>query len=443
MEKFKYKNITDKFLSLEKKHDLLSYKISNVYFWQISRIRIYFAIKKKLDSKRDNQFNSDVKSYKKKILYRVFINSLFFNPFFSKKYNIIVFDSGRLYKFQESYIDIYTHYLCNYFEKERKKYIKYETNYENDKTLTNRTLKNKHIDFINIASKFITVFQNFKLSNEDKNFLHLIEKEINASFNINLNLYEIIISDIKDFKSKYLIYNMLFRKISPKEIFLINGGLKTYIVAAAKNNNIRVNELQHGLISNYGIVNNFPYSPPDSIAYYPNRFFKWSNIYMCHAILPLSKRNIVNFTNEHLNKMLESTKDINKEKNTILIISQPNVSLDIIKFVERNLHELRDYEILYKAHPAENKDILQDFIMKVSKMYSNIYFIDNEYSIYSLMKKSQYVIGVYSSALFEAPVFGCNVILLNFEGVEMAYPLLEDKRNIIIEVNSKLSDFIN
>jgi len=431
-----YRDTVDKFLSIEQKYNLLSYKIGEVYFWQISRINIYLAIMSRIIE--NNSFETVSPLHKKKIFHRIFINCLLFNPFFSKDADILVFDSGRLYKEKDHYIDIYTHYLCDRLNNEKVKYIKYETNYNNDDKLKNRSLENKHTDFITLAAKILTIFKNYKPTREEKEFLLFIEKEINECFNIKIDILKIVVPDINVFKSQYPFYYQLFKKTKPKDIFMVNAGLKPYIVAAAKKQNIRVNELQHGLISNYDIINHFPNSKADSLAYYPTRFFKWNNVDMCHSVLPLSENNIVSFNNEHLKRCLENNSHVKKVKNTILIVSQPVGSLNIFSFIKRNLSSLKEYEIIYKIHPAENKTILKEFKNKIEKEYSNISFIDNECSIYSLMKKSEYILGVFSSALFEAQLFDCKIILLNIDGVEMSLPLLIKGNARLVNMNERL-----
>ena len=58
------------------------------------------------------------------------------------------------------------------------------------------------------------------------------------------------------------------------------------------------------------------------------------------------------------------------------------------------------------------------------------------------MKRAKYVVGIYSSALFEATAFNCEIILLNLPGVEMAFPLLNNPVNKLLDVNGKLSDIL-
>jgi len=433
-----YKKITDKFLSIENKYKLLDQKIKGVYFWQISRVNIYLEIKNKILNGNNLIEKNILKKRLKHLPRRLFINSILLNPFFTKKKNeIIIFSSGRLYNDGNKTIDIYTDYLCEDLDKEGISYTKYETNYLNDHILSKRQ-RNKHIDFIVLFSKLIRFLYSTKLNDKEYSLIESIRKDINENFGIEINILSIIKSDIKSFKSQYHLYKLLFKLEKPKEIFIVNSSDKPYIIAAAKDQKIIINELQHGLISDCDIINNFPYIKPNSLEYFPTRFFMWNNIDMCYASLPLSKDNIIPFRNKHIDKWLQKTTNINKEKNTILVISQPFESLNILEYIENNISQLKEYKFIYKIHPAENKDIIKQMIEKMIIKYTNIYIIEDEEPIYSLLKKAEYVLGVYSSALFEAPLFKCKIILLNLEGVEMSLPLINNNKAKLLDLNRSL-----
>lgn len=438
------KQITDLFISIENKYNLLQYKIKGIYVWQISRVSIYLKI---IDTFTcNNNLNSSRIFHKYRDLsHRLFINCFFFNPFIflKRKNDILVFDSGRKYKNENDFIDIYTNYLCNDLDKMGLSYTLYETNYKYDLPLLKRSIHTKHLDFIYLLSNFLSSFFLFRLRKQDIKFIKIIEDEMHTNYGIHVDILSIIIHDIRIFKSQYPFYKALFKIKVPKQIYIINSSDKPAIIAAAKKQNIAVNELQHGLISNAGIVCNFPDVKADSLQYFPDRFYVWKNINMCYTKLPLSENNIIHFENQHLNKWIQKTSSIPKITNTILVVSQPYSSIDIINFISQNLKYMPHYNFIYKIHPAENSVIMMEYKKEITQKYDNISFTDNEESIYILLKKSEYVIGVFSSALFEAKHFSCKIILLNLPGVEMSYPLLEEDGTKLLNISDKLIDAIN
>lgn len=433
-----YKKAIDIFFSIEQKFNLLSYKINGLYFWQLSRVNIYLKIINTINQ-HGNNFHVNNKGKNIRLFHRILINSFFFNPFVDcRKKDFLVFESGRRYNDGAKHIDIYTHYLCERMTKNGESFTLYKKGYDSTDQLSRKSVHVKHIDFITLLTRIIRFFYTIRISINDMKFIKKIENEINERYNININLLDIIKIDLINFKCQFPLYKLLFRIKSPKEIYIINSSDNQYIVDAAKKLGIIVNELQHGLISDYDVICNFPNTEPDSLEYFPDRFFIWNNIDMCFGSLPLSKKNIIYFKNEHLDKWVRKTENIDKEFKTILIISQPNSSIEMVQFMEKNIPEMGDYIFLYKIHPAENILVINMYKEKLEKKYHNVKFINNEEPIYLLLKKSEFVIGIFSSALFEATLFNCKIILLDLPGVEMSVPLLKTHNAKLLDINCSI-----
>lgn len=433
------KKIVDVILALEKKNNLLEWKINDVFVWQSARVNIYISL---MDMIIPHNAYQKKKTFirKLKIYYqRIIINSLFYNPYLDfNKSEALVFDSGRKYLVDDIYIDIYTKYLCEEFEQEKISYKKYDTNYLVD-DLAPRSLKVKHLDFIYIAAKLLSKFIKVTISENDVKKLKFIESEINSSLRERIDLKTIFINEIKRFKSQYPFYKLLWQLKKSKRIYLINSTDKAPLIKAAKDNNVIVNELQHGLIVKEGLIANFPDTIEDSLEYFPNKFLVWEDLNMCTSKLPLSNTNIVKIKNKHLQHMLKKNQNITRKDKQILIVSQPYSSEEIKKFVMNNIKEMQSWQFVYKLHPAEDHDFFADTAICQLSIYKNLTIVTNERSIYRLFSESKYVVGVFSTAVFEAPYFGCKILLLNLPGVEMAYSLIENNKAMLVNINDRLA----
>ena len=73
---------------------------------------------------------------------------------------------------------------------------------------------------------------------------------------------------------------------------------------------------------------------------------------------------------------------------------------------------------------------------------NNFKFANKQSSIDKLYSTSNYVLGVYSAALFEASYMGCQILLLNLPGVEMASSLIEKKNARLVEITDDLLNFL-
>ena len=103
---------------------------------------------------------------------------------------------------------------------------------------------------------------------------------------------------------------------------------------------------------------------------------------------------------------------------------------------------MQDWHFIYKLHPEENLKDYQLSDYEISEL-SNFDFIINEIPIYKLLSESKFVIGVFSSALFEAKYFGCKIILLDIPGVEFAELLVNQKNVIKIKLAEDLNEKIS
>ena len=441
--KYSYSEITQKFLKFEDERELLTLDLQSVKPWQIARIIIFLEIVNYYIPGNISPNKESIYRKVKRILYRIFINSIFYNPFIDRSTSeILIFESGRKYKKDNKYIDIYTHYLYNDLKNQKKRITIYEPFYNENDNLIKSDKKTKHLDFLRFKAKFFQKLIKCSFNSEELQKIKVIEKDLKNEFNIELNIQEIFAREIKKFKAELALFEKLFKIKNPKEIYVINSCDKPAMIYAAKMNKIIVNELQHGLNSDKDVILNFPYTVEDSLDYFPDKFFIWNNIDMFFAKLPISKQNIKYLPNYHIEHVKNITNEIKKEKGTILIISQPYGAEGIQQFIVKNIKDLNSYKVIYKIHPVENLDKIQDF-KKSCNSYSNISFVNNEESIYVLLKKAEYVVGIYSSALFEAAAFECKIILLNLPGVEMSMDLLEIKDNQLIKFDEKLLNVLS
>ena len=433
------KKIVYLILDLESKYDLLKWDISGIFVWQSARISIYLLL---LQMTMPNNLYIDERKFFKKLksmfINRGLKNSLLLNPFIDPtKSEVLVFRSGRKYPVDSQYIDIYTKYLCDNLKQSKISYTEYETTYFFEH-LTRFDFKVKHIDFITFTSKILSKLMNVSISAADIEKIKIIENEIYLVLHVRIDLHNIFVNQIKIFKSQYPFYKILFKIKRPKEIYLINSTDKAPLICAAKDLNIIVNELQHGLIVKEGLVANYPNTAEDSLKYFPDKFFIWDNINLFNSKLPLSSKNIVLFNNMHLEYMRRRTQHIPRKNNQILIISQPTVFQELVNYLHENVNEMPNKQFIYKLHPQDHNLSCFASIYELSKYNNNLKVIDNEVSMYVLLAESKHVLGVYSTALFEASFFKCDVLLLNLPGVEYASFLTAQGKARLIETDDRL-----
>jgi hypothetical protein len=433
--------VTHTLLQIEEKYNLLYWKVNEVYIWQSLRASMYGKIVNFLLPNNTRGRKTSFNEKNKTILRRIFINSLLKNPFVDfKKVDILVFDSGRKYFVNDKYIDIYTEYFINELNSNNIKYRRYNISHKTDK-VGQKIKTDKHLDFIYLISRIISLFIILNISRRNLSKIILIENEIKNVFNYNFDFRSLIIKEIKRFKSQFLLYNWLIKLKSPKEIYLINSTDKAPLIMAAKRNHVIVNELQHGLIVKEGLIANFPNVKKNSLAYFPDKFYLWKDLNMCTSILPLKEENIIEFPNKHLENMKFCFRNTDKKKNQILVVSQPVHSESLLKYILSNVSKMMNYKIFYKIHPMENASYIESQVLK-NNFSEKIRVVRNEESIYKLLAQSEIVLGIYSTSLFEASYFGCKILLLDMPGVEVAHSLIENGQARLIKREDNLLNLL-
>lgn len=426
-------DITDFILDLEQKYNLLYWKINDVYIWQLIRVDLFLTLQeKKYKEKYDPSCQKSFLERIRIIFHRVY-NSIILNPLFiSKKYDVIFFDSGRKYLIDNRYEDIYTYFLKQEYDKKGKRCLTITS------SLISDNIDTKHIDSINLLSKFFQMFFFHRIIKQDLTNIASIKNDIFSEFEINIDIESLIRNKYKKFKSQLKLFELLINKTQCKEIFLVNYLNYPALISIAKKKHVKVSEIQHGLLVKESLVYHFPSAEANTLEYFPSQFYIWENFKFNTGRLPISSNNIIINSYNHLSYMKKKYQDAKKNDKSVLISSQPFFSKKIADFILNNAKEMDEYIFYYKIHPLEFESFEKTEIYQQLLKYKNISFIKNETSIYELMAKSKTIIGIYSTSLFEAFYFNCNIFIIESEGIDITNSLLKQNNVHLIKQNESL-----
>lgn len=424
------RNITNIILEIEKTHNLFEWEINGVFVWEIIRTQIYSKALFHLEPPHEKT-NISLKKFEvilSKIFYKVkrYLNAIVFNPFFDfVKTDVIIFESSRKVLFEGEYIDPHTKFLYDELVSDGNTISRYQSSFSYDK-LSKRSLKVKHLDLIYLISFFKINFTKSKLLSEDFKKIKLVEDCLYTEFEVAFKLRKMIQKEIKFFKSNSIFFDKLLKRKKPKEIYIVNFCDKAALISQAKEKNIKVIDIQHGLISADDVIYHYPNSKEGSLKYFPDQFYAWSKVWQEICKIPLRKENIIIYGNKYL---INQSKKFNcQKKNTkqILIISQPGLTQQIADFVLQNYSSFVNMEIIYKLHPSEYS-VLNEYqsLLKLKNM-PNVSFASKLIDLYELFAKVEFVGGVCSVALIEAITFNCKILLFDLPGVEMMEPFIND-----------------
>jgi len=429
LEKIQYE-----ILDLETKTGALDLKLNNVKIWQALRTPIYYDI-----AKRAGIFNTihTVKnsfSERAAALPSFLYSSLFFNPLFSrKKRDVLVFDHSRKVPENGRYIDIHTQYMIERFDNENVNYEVFEEQYLN-RHFTSKTSRRKHMDFIQICANIYAHFRKTSFSEIETSRIREIESEILARLNIEMDLVSLFRFEVSRFKAYCYFYRKIIERRKPRTVYLLVGYGHPYLIKAAKDLHVETIEIQHGTISEFHLGYYYPHVSKGSLEYFPDKIYLWDDFWKYMCTFPIEEENIIIAGFEHLDRLSSGYHDVNKKKLQIAVISQGSVGPQIAEMILRNIEELKDCTIIYKLHPGEYDRWREYDSLRELQRYPNVEIVDNNRKpLYRILAESQYVVGVYSTAIFESLRFGCRIILLNIAGIEYMYKFAEVRKIPILD----------
>lgn len=425
------KELADKFFELESKYDLINYKIDGIKVWQIIRWNIFSIIASKIFGLNEAHITTN-KVHKIKQIPLMMYNAIFNTALFSKHHDVLVFPHDRVRLVGKEYIDINTKYFVDDLIRENKDILVLEKPYAQK----HYSVKNGYTKYLDDSILYVSLFKKFiKVDFQSHNdFLNLLDDDIKLLFNIDLNLNFMIKESIQKYKSYYKYYYKLLNRIKPKQIYLVISYAYPWLVSAAKDLNIEVVELQHGAFSKYHL--GYSYHKKSKVSYFPDKFLLWNDFWKNMMELPISNNHIEIYPFKFQENEIQKYKNIKKNKNQVIVLSQGTISNHMSKIILDNFEFFKDKVIKYKLHPGEiqrykNYKYLMQLLEK-----ENVELITDG-NLYELLASSEYQVGVYSTAIYEGLEFGLKTILCDSLFVEYMDKLIAlEKIEIILKENN-------
>ena len=281
----------------------------------------------------------------------------------------------------------------------------------NDRT-KERSFKNaKCMDYINIKGTFFKKIQR-KIQRKQSNyeitdFLYqngIVDKAHMEKLNKELYALETTLPIIK---RNYL---KLVNTINPKIMFIriASYGVYSHFVKWTKELGIKVGEFQHGLISKIHLAYNYDkelLAESDYKKIFPDYFLSYGDYWSTQLNIP---SKCVTIGNPHFYNAIESYKNVYKENNTVLILSQGTMTKKFVEIAKYLSENLKGYSINFKLHPTE---VYFEDRYRELYQYKNIDVI-KEGDLYSYLASNENVISHSSTAVFEATAFNNKIFVV-------------------------------
>ena len=413
------KQLVELMISCEKELGLLNPN-SNNYFWEWAahRMAIYYQIAKSTGALQEA--HDDTNSIKGWVSIFKTVGYLLKSPFMSfKTGTILLLPHKRKVLYKGEKVDLNSLYVKEELEHNFEVEI-WDLPHNGEHEISGKNIF--YLDFISIAGKIGSILGRKFISRRIKNLCNLVKEELEIEF----ELEKIISGNSIQFKTKYILFKVLLKLKKIKEIYVVIAYGHTALVRAAKDLQIPVIELQHGVINQYHLGYHYPLTK--EMDYFPDEILVWHSMWENSADFPLEQSKIKVNQNNHLEKFKERCVRIT-EPDSILIISQGAIGELLSDYIYQNFERINKYKIYYKLHPGEFESSKNyKSLLKLDKKL-NMEIIRNEKTVYELFEKVGNVVGVFSTALYEANYFKKKVFIVPISGFEYMSKLLE-KENV-------------
>ena len=223
-----------------------------------------------------------------------------------------------------------------------------------------------------------------------------------------------------------------FNAVGAKHLYIVNAYSETAIVLGAKQAGVKVHEIQHGFITSLHAAYSYPKrlgmrrkvsNAPDSILLWGS--FWADDVPFAAGVEPIVTGPTAAFS-EYRAKVQSDNRIIAKQ---ILFTSQGAIATQLLTAAIATARALPDHKIIYRLHPNES---LEDYAALANQVLAkkvlsstnqdalpaNFGFSHRDPIFLDLVSQSEYLVGAFSTTLYEGLALGCKVLVLPLPGYE-------------------------
>lgn len=201
-------------------------------------------------------------------------------------------------------------------------------------------------------------------------------------------------------------FRKLFRNTGAKKLYIVNAYSHPTVVLGAKLARIRVYELQHGFISDLHPAYSYPENV--SVQSLPNVLLCWGEHWKENFSAAKKLKVEVIGANPDFWDYLRKT---HEKSRRIVITSQGAIGKKLFAIAENFAKFLGDFEVIFRLHPNEDPK-------QYSTNLTNLNISHKEPKFLDLIASADYLVGGFSTTLFEGAALGCKVIVVDVPGIE-------------------------
>lgn len=227
-------------------------------------------------------------------------------------------------------------------------------------------------------------------------------------------------------------YSKLFKCLKPKVIFLVQNGIQKGLFMAAKECNIPLVELQHGLVDASHLAYSYSSGIDVEKLILPSYFFVYSEFWKNRINYPI--KEVVVMGNTGASKIVESVVKLYD----VCVVCADVYMNEFFLFIDELIDCGYKGKICLKLHPNQFGEV--DFIRHKYQIYSNINVVYTEVSMKTIISQSYSMLAIQSTSVYEALDAGVNVFIFKRLDYHIHNDILDYKGGHLVAC---VKDFLN
>lgn len=195
-----------------------------------------------------------------------------------------------------------------------------------------------------------------------------------------------ILLSISYFYVNYKTFTKLIERVKPSIVYMMSPPMKESLILACRKHKIKTIEVQHGSMDYYHPA--YSYGDNKNVDYLVDEIIVWDDYWL--KSIQSSKLN-VKLSNCKPYKVPAVT---DSHISDVLYVSQASVGKYVIKHAVELAKDNDELNVIIKLHPTDMNIYENDI--------PNLQIISNEESLTNLIYSTRFVIGAYSTGIYEA-----------------------------------------
>jgi len=422
-------SVSNKLCKIEQEYNLFDLEVNNIKIYQHTRLYIYHSLllpalgifsPPAIFPKYRNIANN---------MFSYLLHSIKHNEFYGlKKCEYLLIGSKRLEFINSNYIDIYNDYYLEYLKNVTllKRPYRGITNFykfgNNDKV---------YEDYFNIKAKILPYFYS-KTNQQIEKIAKDLTDILNRCFDVKISLIKLR-NYFLSINYKIITARVLVKQVHPKVIITNSWAGATPYIQAAKELKIPVIEIQHGPTYPGQITYDYPNSFNTDISIFPDYVFLFGDFWKKNITFPIKQENVISVGFPHFESFKKNVSP-QRVKNQIIVLSQNVLGRKLFDLSIYLSKKLPSFRVIYKLHPKQYFNWKKELLDKIGDIPENLIFADEDSKpLYHYLAKSEYQIGVFSTALFEGIGFGLKTIICKLPGWENVKEIINNNYAVLAE----------